>query len=43
MAALTWNRYPSRAPDPKWADNWEDCPERLAHQEWVRSLKRRRR
>jgi hypothetical protein len=25
---LTWNQYPKRAPDPRWADNWEDDPAR---------------
>lgn len=34
---LTWNQYPDRKPDPRWADNWEDDPQRIAHQEWVRS------
>ena len=24
----TWNQYPKRAPDPRWADNWEDDPAR---------------
>ena len=26
--APTWNQYPRRAPDPRWADNWEDDPAR---------------
>lgn len=25
---LTWNQYPKRSPDPRWADNWEDDPRR---------------
>ena len=26
--APTWNQYPKRAPDPRWADNREDDPAR---------------
>ena len=26
--APTWSQYPKRAPDPRWADNWEDDPAR---------------
>lgn len=28
MVKYTWNTYPDRAPDPRWADNWEDDPAR---------------
>ena len=38
MATLTWNRYPERAPNPLSADNWEDAPERVAHQQWIASI-----
>lgn len=37
MTTLTWHQYPKRAPDPRWADNWEDDPERLKHQDWLRT------
>jgi hypothetical protein len=38
MTTMTWNRYPERAPNPLWSDNWEDAPERIAHQKWIASI-----